>query len=231
MPVVVELAHELAHFVWALETPRGAGLSVYTSVENRAQGIYNLIIQGIVPNPLPPVIPPEIRIFTRLWNHGIFSEIVNILPSTNISNDGGATFVSPGGFNYSDGEIIKMALATWPVGDSRRPRFFAINNFRAGIISTTVPPPGTPAAAIGTQPNAIISSGQGGNVPLPGNAFFARFSHADSVYFLKKLNKVRTQGIQAQFDNLIVRLLNKINISGNGAIFQSCTLNDLPGTV
>ncbi|MDR2779193.1 MAG: hypothetical protein LBB16_02805 [Puniceicoccales bacterium] len=50
--------------------------------------------------PAPPTIAKQM--FMELWNHGVFNEIVNILPSANMLQNGGS--------GYSDGIIIGEAV-------------------------------------------------------------------------------------------------------------------------
>jgi hypothetical protein len=123
IPPALDLAHELGHFLYALNTPRVAANTVYGSVESRAQADYKTIFAGI---PLT-----KLKEFSDLWKHGIFSEAVNILPSASMG---------VGGFLYSDGIMIGEALNVWVAGDHRRPQFFTLTD--AAGMATAVAPPG-----------------------------------------------------------------------------------------
>jgi hypothetical protein len=208
----LDLAHELGHFLYALGTLRGAGGTVYRDIVNRTQGDYNTIFNGVIPLPLP--LPLPLKRFRGLWNHGVYAEAVNILPSAAM----GVANVFP----YSDGIMVGEALNVWGAGDHRCPQFFTLTN-AAGVAGAAAPA------------NLDLTDGHG-NL-LPSNRFI-RFSHRDSVWFFNKFNGLAAApppgggpSEQDQFRALVGNLLNNITIpAGPGGVppAHQCTINDLP---
>jgi hypothetical protein len=202
IPPALDLAHELGHFLYALNTPRavGVGNDVYNSVSWRAQGDYMTIFAGILVPPPPVPRPRSFKRFRKLWNHINYSEPVNILPSANMG---------VAGFTYSDGIMIGEALNAWPVGNPRRPLFFRLTN-AAGVAGAAPVPILANAAGIMTDAN--------GNALTPER--FIRFSHRNSVGFFNAFNGLNaavpagappgTLSEQDQFRALVGQLLNNI---------------------
>jgi hypothetical protein len=203
----LDLAHELGHFLYALNTPRGAGgLSVHNSVGARAQGDYGTIFNGVLlPRP-PPPLRVSFKKFRRIWNHITYAEPVNILPSASMGA-GGFTFT------YSDGIMVGEALAAWGAGDPRRPQFFTLTN--AAGMAAAVAPPGL---------NLTNAAGH----LLPSSSFI-RFSHRNSVGFFNVFSRGLNAVGRNNFRVLVGQLLNKITIPAvPGVAAHLCTIADLP---
>ncbi|MDR0740319.1 MAG: hypothetical protein LBF34_01255 [Puniceicoccales bacterium] len=248
-----DLAHELGHFLYALNSPRvplpagpGGGVrarTVHLSVEDRAQAHYRAIFAG-VGGAVP--MPPAERAFVDLWNGGVFSEAVNILPSASILNNAAAVAAAAGiaaapavpvgfvggGLNYSDGIMIGEAFHTWPLGDPRLPIFF---NLAAGGVGGVLPVAAAGAFVAGAG-NINLNAAGGGFLPKWS---FVRFSHGNTVDFFNVFSAldnvpdpVTGLSDRDEFKNLVVALLGKIDANGGPPLppggFRGLTIADLP---
>jgi hypothetical protein len=212
VPPALDLAHELSHFLYALNTPR-VGNSVYIDTRNRAQTDYITILAGILAHPLGPAAAA----FVDLWNHTNYPEAVNILPS--------ASMGVVGIFSYSDGIMIGEALNTWAAAapgvaaDPRRPQFFTLTN-AAGVAG---------AAAVNFLPGGGAMTDVAGNALTP--ARFVRLSHRNSVGFFNTFHHLPVAA-QIAFRALVGQLLGNITIPAGpgpgGAPAHQCTIVDLP---
>jgi hypothetical protein len=121
MPQPLPLTHEFGHLLYALKTPlpRRVDSDWWLETENRAQREYNEIFNGIIGNVGhgdPPYTPAE-DLFLDCWNHGEFTEILNILPDADMLRNPGSRL------RISDGILIKEAL-DGPWRADKKPRFF-----------------------------------------------------------------------------------------------------------
>jgi hypothetical protein len=126
VPASVILAHELGHYLHYLESYKrtielGGGSIIAEAIESTPAGssackaaftsnnwavLHNYpymeskgILEKVVTHTPPNAVE---QIFIELWNHGVYNEIVNILPTADILRNGGS--------GYSDGIIIGEAL-------------------------------------------------------------------------------------------------------------------------
>jgi hypothetical protein len=208
IPPALDLAHELGHFLYALNTPRVDGVdgspSVHNAVEARAQEDYAAIFNDILGDASAETGQETLaakEAFEGLWNHGIYSEAINILPTARI--------LPADGFCYGDGIMIGEAFNTWGTADARCPRFFEL----------------TDAKGIGAA--KIISLKDNTGEIATGDVFspisFVRFSHANSLGFYGRFNQLNNDG-QTIFKRLVLQLLGKIRISPE----VRCGISDLP---
>jgi hypothetical protein len=112
VPPAIVLAHELNHFLYALERCSNVpGRDLITAMNGEAKRVEcETIFRDIV---VDPENRPAEMAFSNLWNHGKFSEVANILPMANILKDDGR-------LNYSDGIVIGEALLSGALGDQIR---------------------------------------------------------------------------------------------------------------
>jgi hypothetical protein len=104
VPSSMILAHELGHFLYALELPQGLkGRTLFVKIQNRAHDEYREIFNGVVN--LSRKRSQEENLFIRLWNHGNYADTINILPAANILSQN-----NPNRLCYSDGIMTGEAL-------------------------------------------------------------------------------------------------------------------------
>lgn len=196
----LDLAHELGHFLYALQTPRKPQTSIPNGVKDRAQSDYNGIFGKIFPGGTP-VANAGARagssdkaedMFIDCWNHGTFTEAINILPSAQILGNQN--------FLYSDGMILGEALSTWPDKDPRRPIFFNEQGQRV----------------------TLQQNGSNGN-PISKESF-VRFGHCSFKNFRKQYSMLAIED-QPKFEKLTQDLLNLIKVNGVSLAPQN---NNLP---
>ncbi|MDR2738049.1 MAG: hypothetical protein LBB18_03895, partial [Puniceicoccales bacterium] len=130
VPPSIVLAHELGHFLYALETQVGHE-GLYHLAQKRAQWEYNNIFSGVID--LKKNKPRTAKgLFVDSWNGGNYVEVVNILP---------AASMIPGlrRLNYSDGIIVGEAVKNATVLFERIPHIFKLKGPAVGVHHDGVP--------------------------------------------------------------------------------------------
>jgi hypothetical protein len=119
VPPSLSLAHELGHFLYALETKSTPGTLLAAKIQSRAHGEYDEIFEDIVNLKKKKRSPGE-YLFVNSWNNANYVEVMNILPAVDMVQ-------GLQRLRYSDGIFIGEALSsTLPV--ARRPQFFTLEN-------------------------------------------------------------------------------------------------------
>jgi hypothetical protein len=136
----------------------------------------------ILPNP-PPNVNAE-NAFIELWDHGRFSELVNILPTASILNDGSSS--------YSDGVIMGEAYLAGNNWRPNRQLFFT----RRGENGT----------------DREINNINAGGVVLSAESF-VRLGHVSPHMFWQTFNDLNAIE-QTAFRNLVAGMLALINVNG-----------------
>jgi hypothetical protein len=135
VPPSVVLAHELGHFLYALETPGlTSNLSseiIFQRINNRAQREYSQLFDDVV---TVQDLGNKNNLFVDVWDQGTYVEVLNILPAARILTPENVV----NRLNYSDGIVIGEAFTTLPNG--KKPRFYRLNssveiNITPGILS------------------------------------------------------------------------------------------------
>jgi hypothetical protein len=96
-PPVVSLAHELGHFLYAIETNAPRDGNVNGAMRGRAQAEYGQIFQEHISSKSRP----SDRFFSDIWNHSKQLETLNILPASQL-------------FAEEDGDIPRFLPALSP---------------------------------------------------------------------------------------------------------------------
>ncbi|MDR2737420.1 MAG: hypothetical protein LBB18_00560 [Puniceicoccales bacterium] len=130
VPPSIVLAHELGHFLYALETQVGTG-GLHRRAQKRAHQEYDSIFNGVVSSTKISHNCAE-KLFTDSWNGGNYVEVVNILPTTNMVPD-----INRSG--YSDGVFIGEAVKNATVPFERIPHFFKLNGPAVDVHHDGVP--------------------------------------------------------------------------------------------
>jgi hypothetical protein len=131
VPPSIVLAHELGHFLYALETRVPvSGCTLYAQSQKRARREYNNIFSGVVD--LKGNKPRTAKkLFVDSWNGGNYVEIVNILPAASMIPELSR-------LNYSDGIFVGEAVKS-TIPANRQPHFSELNGTAVNVYHDGVP--------------------------------------------------------------------------------------------